>query len=230
MQSDFNNIKSTAGILVSQGTGSSVPLFNNQHYRHSNAAAGPLKRWQIYHIVSGGGEIKANKETSQNIDFSGLQDVSARAGSVAFGMLSQFSMEMNNLWSLPSTPFSIHGKFIWWEWCLHVFPWYNSLEIISSVQCFPQSWRFPCCPTLYSPVRCVLRREDSRKGSPVLGGQTRITSQNHRHSCTTRQRNAIRMNIKAPWQSQSLWILTPFAIGTRAKAQLISIFPFVLLS
>lgn len=81
-------------------TGSLVPPFNSQHNSHSNATAGPLKRWQIYHTISGDGEIKANKETTQDIDFSGLQDVSDRPGSVAFGILSEFSMEINNMWSL----------------------------------------------------------------------------------------------------------------------------------
>lgn len=87
IQCDANNIKSTAGILVFQVTGSSVPPFSNQHNSHLNAAAGPLKTWQIYHTIARDGKIKANEETTQDIDFSGLQDVSDRPGSVAFGIL-----------------------------------------------------------------------------------------------------------------------------------------------
>lgn len=62
------------------------------------------KTWQIYHTIARDGKITANEETTQDIDFSGLQDVSDRPGSVAFGILSEFSMEVNNVWSLPYTP------------------------------------------------------------------------------------------------------------------------------
>lgn len=159
-------------------TGSSIPLFNNQHNSHSDIAAAPLKRWQIYLIIPGDGEIKANKETTQDIDFSGLQDVSDRPGSVAFGM------EINNVWSLPYTQFSTHGKFLWWEWALHVFSWCNSSEIISSVH---RAGNFLV-------LHCILLWDVCWLGLQGWSRQKGIPSQNHRHSCTTRHRWILNLN------------------------------------
>lgn len=118
IQCDINYIKSTAGIYwSSEGLGVqslTTTINTTATWRQLQAHSG----WQIYHTISRDGEIKANKEASQDIDFSGLQDVSDRPGSV---LLSEFSMEINILWSLPYTQFSTHGKFLWWEWGLHVF-------------------------------------------------------------------------------------------------------------